>query len=338
MIERLGTGVVYHWLCLIAWSTRNRTSGDFYGLTVEHIELHAKWPAFVVKSGCYKGRRSRGLLVETFSECGFFDSDDKGYKWHEWDEHQPYVSKEDQRIAASKAANDAKRQKKLMEAQKAAAQAERLAEEFEAVTGNQESGDRKPEERSRPFPSLPNQSIPEPSKPLPPDGGQRTRASRIPDDFKVEQHHREFARAQGLVSPDLEIGAFRDYWKAKPGKDGVKLDWNATFRNWLRNSRRGVVNEKPGTAAVSKAQQRQDSNIDAARDAISRIRGVDCRAGGDTSGSPQGNCDQPDFAGIREGSQRPAALPCGGDVIEGTSRMRISPQAEGNAGHGDDKP
>ena len=32
-----------------------------------------------------------------------------------------------------------------------------------------------------------------------------------------------------------EEGAFRDYWISKPGRDGKKLDWRATFRNWLRN-------------------------------------------------------------------------------------------------------
>ena len=30
---------------------------------------------------------------------------------------------------------------------------------------------------------------------------------------------------------------FRDFWCAKPGKDGVKLDWFATWRNWVRNQK-----------------------------------------------------------------------------------------------------
>jgi len=34
-----------------------------------------------------------------------------------------------------------------------------------------------------------------------------------------------------------ELERFRDYWIAKAGKDGVKLDWNATWRNWMRNKR-----------------------------------------------------------------------------------------------------
>lgn len=43
--------------------------------------------------------------------------------------------------------------------------------------------------------------------------------------------------------PDLNIDhtieRFRDYWIAQPGQKGVKTDWAATFRNWVRN-------EKPG--------------------------------------------------------------------------------------------
>lgn len=34
-----------------------------------------------------------------------------------------------------------------------------------------------------------------------------------------------------------ELERFRDYWTAKAGKDAVKVDWQATWRNWLRNKR-----------------------------------------------------------------------------------------------------
>jgi uncharacterized protein YdaU (DUF1376 family) len=41
--------------------------------------------------------------------------------------------------------------------------------------------------------------------------------------------------------PDLEprktFDAFRDYWIAQPGSNGVKADWTATWRNWVRSTR-----------------------------------------------------------------------------------------------------
>jgi hypothetical protein len=46
--------------------------------------------------------------------------------------------------------------------------------------------------------------------------------------WAVEAHHLD---PQRIVRISL---AFRDYWISKPGKDGTKLDWAATWRNWVR--------------------------------------------------------------------------------------------------------
>jgi hypothetical protein len=35
----------------------------------------------------------------------------------------------------------------------------------------------------------------------------------------------------------LETDKFINYWVAKSGKDATKLDWVATWRNWILNSR-----------------------------------------------------------------------------------------------------
>jgi hypothetical protein len=37
-----------------------------------------------------------------------------------------------------------------------------------------------------------------------------------------------------------EAARFADFWHSKPGKDGCKLDWLATWRNWCRDARRPV--------------------------------------------------------------------------------------------------
>jgi len=61
--------------------------------------------------------------------------------------------------------------------------------------------------------------------------------SRLPPDWKPDEEQTEWARRE---RPDLQIDKqaerFRDYWIAKPGKEGVKLDWVATWRNWIRNA------------------------------------------------------------------------------------------------------
>ena len=46
--------------------------------------------------------------------------------------------------------------------------------------------------------------------------------------------------------PDLNAkqvaDQFKDYWIAQPGQKGTKLDWEATWRNWVRNTKALKVN------------------------------------------------------------------------------------------------
>jgi hypothetical protein len=59
----------------------------------------------------------------------------------------------------------------------------------------------------------------------------------LPDDFVVDDGMRAWARTEcPHVNPDDEFKRFADYWRAKPGKDACKLDWLATWRNWMRNA------------------------------------------------------------------------------------------------------
>lgn len=47
------------------------------------------------------------------------------------------------------------------------------------------------------------------------------------------------------LDPQATFDSFRDYWISTPGAKGVKLDWMATWRNWVRNQRAGI--KKPDT-------------------------------------------------------------------------------------------
>lgn len=60
----------------------------------------------------------------------------------------------------------------------------------------------------------------------------RARGTRIPDDFQPDL---DYARQQiPDINAEAEAEKFRDYWRAKPGQGGVKRDWPATWRNWIR--------------------------------------------------------------------------------------------------------
>ena len=66
--------------------------------------------------------------------------------------------------------------------------------------------------------------------------GRKTRATRLPHDWRPEPADLCFARDRGFTPDQTRelVAGFCDYWWAKP--DGVKLDWAATWRNWIRNA------------------------------------------------------------------------------------------------------
>lgn len=64
----------------------------------------------------------------------------------------------------------------------------------------------------------------------PPTAAPRPKACRLPDDWIPQP---EDFPAEQIAR---ELPKFRDFWKAKSGKDAAKLDWQATWRNWLRRS------------------------------------------------------------------------------------------------------
>lgn len=73
----------------------------------------------------------------------------------------------------------------------------------------------------------------------PPQGGKpkRKRGCRWEDTAidALTDEWREDAVDIGVSDPERVFAKFADYWRAKPGAAGVKLDWQATWRNWCRS-------------------------------------------------------------------------------------------------------
>lgn len=74
------------------------------------------------------------------------------------------------------------------------------------------------------------------------------RGTRLTADWEMPCEWLNWASGE---RPDLDAEKtaeqFRDHWAAKPGKDGLKLDWFATWRNWVRGQR-----AVPGLAAAKR--------------------------------------------------------------------------------------
>ena len=104
-------------------------------------------------------------------------------------------------------------------------------EETKGRDSNQEAPPLGPPPRDGTLFGMPDQEIDHGSK-------QTGRGSRLEADWQPPAEAWDFGRSLGLDEREVadELDRFRDYWIAKPGKDGRKLDWCATFRNWLRRT------------------------------------------------------------------------------------------------------
>jgi uncharacterized protein YdaU (DUF1376 family) len=64
-------------------------------------------------------------------------------------------------------------------------------------------------------------------------------ASRLPADWYPSDDDFSFCRNERPdLTPSEVANRFRDYWIAMPGAKGRKLDWRATWRNWVRNEKK----------------------------------------------------------------------------------------------------
>lgn len=98
----------------------------------------------------------------------------------------------------------------------------------------------------------------------PPSEGPKKvcRGTRLPEDWKPPP-----SGCPGLtLTPEFlaaEEAKFRDYWRAQPGQRGVKLDWDATWRNWLRRAAERVSG---GTGTLPMGVRRNGTGFYVAHD------------------------------------------------------------------------
>jgi len=72
--------------------------------------------------------------------------------------------------------------------------------------------------------------------------GRTTRGTRIPDDFTVTPAMVAWAREN---TPDVDgkyqTEKFIRYWRAKSGRDATKVDWVATWENWMFKAQEDIT-------------------------------------------------------------------------------------------------
>lgn len=104
-----------------------------------------------------------------------------------------------------------------------------------------------------------------------------SRGTRLPEDWTLPKAWGEWAVSEGWPVAVIrdQSNRFRDYWISAPGQKGVKLDWLATWRNWMRNS--NAPKQINGGNANGQTSSRSD-----------RLHGVITAAAAGTSGKDWG--------------------------------------------------
>lgn len=147
-----------------------------------------------------------------------------GFSFHKWGERQP-------------------KREEIEKERAAGAERKRLSRERKkgTITANPIVGDgshANVQHRTDGAPQRPDPTRPDPT--TTPNGveGPRKRGKRLPDGWTPQQKTREqiIAECPG-VDLRREHLKFVDFWQAKAGKDASKVDWDATWRNWMRNAK-----------------------------------------------------------------------------------------------------
>lgn len=87
----------------------------------------------------------------------------------------------------------------------------------------------------------------------------RSRGSRLPTDWTLPPEWWVWAQQERPdLNVDREAASFADHWHAKAGADGVKLDWEATWRNWIR---RAFMHAGPGARPPRESLSEQSARL-----------------------------------------------------------------------------
>lgn len=225
------------WTLAGGWCAKQLTDGYLAEHMVEEI------------GGTFK---SASALVD----AGLWDVVDGGFRFHDWADYNPTREEvESERIAARE------RMKRLRSG--------RSSGEVRANNSRSSQGSSSEVRDPRPDPTRPevpngtSTGGPEPSKAasIPRTNG---RGTRIPDPFIIDEAMRDWAVDRGYTAEWCvqQTERFINYWTAKPGKDGTKTDWRATWRNWILKAADDLPAKKPQGDLFDRAMERAQQRLE----------------------------------------------------------------------------
>ena len=167
--------------------------------------------------------KSAAALVD----AGLWELANGGFQFHDWSDYNPTREEvEADRNAARE------RMKRIRSGRSSGGSS------AEVRANNKRSSDQVRDPRPDPTrsssgtTSLPPEVPTHPPASMPRSNGKGT---RIPEPFVVDEAMKDWAVDRGYTAEWCmqQTERFINYWTAKPGKDGTKSDWRATWRNWI---------------------------------------------------------------------------------------------------------
>lgn len=105
-----------------------------------------------------------------------------------------------------------------------------------------------------------------PTEPAPPNGGTPTATTktgtRVPDPFPLTDDLLTWVRTDCPDVPRSEHDRFMDFWRGQPGAKGRKVDWPATWRNWMRRTQDDI---RDGRRRPAGRRSTTDERVEQAR-------------------------------------------------------------------------
>ncbi|MCA1782023.1 MAG: hypothetical protein LC679_07570 [Intrasporangiaceae bacterium] len=194
---------------------------DARGLWVSALSWSCQQKTSVVPAAVVRMCGDDGSAAAKLVNAGLWLEHDGGYLIHDWDDYQS--------DRAKKAAAGREGGKKSGETRRTSSQVTDPIEAPERASPEAQTGASHEAGPSRPDPSLPDQTKSEARK-------RAERATRLPDGWQPEPEPELVKAIGGQRAAREQFDRFCDHWRGQPGAKGRKVDWQATWRNWLRRA------------------------------------------------------------------------------------------------------
>jgi hypothetical protein len=198
-------------------------------------------------------------LASTLVEVGLWEVSEGGYQFHDWDDYNPT------RVEVKADREAARERMKRLRSREVRPNNKRTSAEVppKFAGSSDQVRDPRPDPTRPEVPDGTSSVVPEPSKSasMPRSRGTGT---RIPDPFIVDEAMKDWAVDRGYTGEWCmqQTERFINYWTAKPGKDGTKTDWRATWRNWILKAADDLPANKPQGDLFDRAMERAQQRLE----------------------------------------------------------------------------